>query len=98
MMITEEQLNFLADTIRVSIEDYEDYLYDLKLARDLMALSDEDLSRLTSDERQSVNDILEELAIVDEADSDAFLTQLADYEQDMENYIDKATQGKGVRY
>ena len=97
-MITEEQLNFLADTIRVSIEDYEDYLYDLKLARDLMALSDEDLSRLTSDERQSVNDILEELAIVDEADSDAFLTQLADYEQDMENYIDKATQGKGVRY
>ena len=97
-MITEGQLNFLADTIRVSIEDYEDYLYDLKLARDLMALSDEDLSRLTSDERQSVNDILEELAIVDEADSDAFLTQLADYEQDMENYIDKATQGKGVRY
>ena len=97
-MITEEQLNFLADTIRVSIEDYEDTLYNLKLARDLMALSDEDLSRLTSDERDSVNEILEELAAADEADHDEFITRLADYYQDMENYIDKATQGKGVRY
>ena len=96
-MITEGQLNFLADTIRVSIEDYENTLYNLKLARDLMALSDEDLSRLTPSERDSVNEILEELAVA-AAESDAFLEQLTDYEQDMENYIDKATQGRGVRY
>lgn len=95
-MITEGQLNRLADTIRVSIEDYEDTLYNLKLARDLMALPDEDLSRLTPSERDSVNEILEELAVA--AESDAFLEQLTDYEQDMENYIDKATQGRGVRY
>ena len=97
-MITEEQLNNLADTIRVSIEDYENTLYNLKLARDLMALSDEDLSRLTSDERHSVNVILDDLITANENDVDLLYSLLESYYQDMENYIDKATQGKGVRY
>jgi hypothetical protein len=97
-MITEEQLNNLADTIRVSIEDYENTLYNLKLARDLMALSDEDLSRLTSDERHSVNVILDDLITANENDVDLLYSLLESYYQDMENYIDKATQGRGVRY
>ena len=90
----------LANAIDTTIEDYEEYLFRMRVFNDLLHLSEEDLARLSSEEQDSVIAMLKELCDIIEIDGDYdnLYEAMEYYEHDAENYIDKATQGKGVRY
>ena len=90
----------LVHDIEANIEYLNDMLYRNMVFRDLIHLAPDDVARLSADELASVNKIINELS--DISYEDGSLDNLADtmeyYEQDAVNYIDKATQGRGVKY
>lgn len=90
------ELESLMKDINDNIEYYNSVVYTNKVFKDLLHLSEEDISRLSSADIKQKDNILRELVDISyrDGDLDNLNQTMEHYRRDAINLINKATQGR----